>query len=133
MKKARESSTELKIRVKRVYEPASKADGFRVLVDRVWPRGMTKPRARVDVWLKSVAPSTELRKWFGHDPRKWAGFKKRYFAELDEGSEGYGELLERAGAGVVTLVYSARDERHNQAVALQEYLSARLRVSVTSS
>ena len=112
-----------RISVKRVYEPASKADGFRVLVDRVWPRGVTKQRAKVDVWLKSVAPSTELRKWFDHDPRKWSGFKKRYFAELDAGPPGLDELVSRASASVLTLVFSARDEQHNQAVALRDYLN----------
>jgi uncharacterized protein YeaO (DUF488 family) len=111
--------------VKRVYEPASKADGFRVLVDRVWPRGVTKQRARIDVWLKSIAPSTQLRKWFDHDPRKWPEFKIRYFDELDAGPPGLDELLSRSTASVVTLVYSARDEQHNQAVALREYLNRR--------
>jgi len=115
-----------RVRVKRIYEDRAVADGVRVLVDRVWPRGMTKSKARVDLWLKSVAPSTEVRKWFDHDPKKWAGFKKRYFAELDAGPGGLDELLVRARDGVVTLVYSARDERHNQAVALGEYLNARL-------
>jgi len=108
--------------IKRVYEPASKADGFRVLVDRIWPRGVSKDRAKIDLWLKTVAPSTELRKWFDHDPQKWKEFKKRYFAELDEGPEGLDELTSRATDSVVTLVFSARDEQHNQAVALQEYL-----------
>ena len=111
------------IRLKRVYEGATNADGYRVLVDRVWPRGVTKERAKIDVWLKSVAPSTQLRKWFDHDPRKWLEFKKRYFAELDAGPDGLDELLGRARASVVTLVYSARDEQHNQAVALREYLT----------
>ncbi len=115
-----------RIGVKRVYEPASKADGFRVLVDRVWPRGVTKQRAKVDVWLKSVAPSAELRKWFDHDPRKWPEFKSRYFAELDAGPPGLDELLNRATDSVVTLVFSARDEQYNQAVALREYLNGRL-------
>ncbi len=114
-----------RISVKRVYEPASKADGFRVLVDRVWPRGVTKQRAKIDVWLKSVAPSTQLRKWFDHDPRKWPEFKNRYFAELDSGLPGLDDLLSRATASVVTLVFSARNELHNQAVALREYLNRR--------
>ena len=112
-----------RISVKRVYEPASKADGFRVLVDRIWPRGVTKQRAKIDLWLKSVAPSTQLRKWFDHDPRKWSEFKKRYFAELDAGPAGLDELLSRATASGVTLVFSARDEQYNQAVALREYMN----------
>ena len=114
-----------RMNIKRVYEPASKADGFRVLVDRVWPRGVTKQRANVDLWLKSVAPSTQLRKWFDHDPRKWSEFKNRYFAELDVSPPGLDELQSRTTASVVTLVYSARDEQHNQAVALREYLRQR--------
>ena len=112
-----------RVSVKRVYEPTDKADGFRVLVDRVWPRGVTKERAKVNLWLKSVAPSTQLRKWFDHDPRKWTEFKNRYFAELDAAPPGLDELLECATASVVTLVFSARDERHNQAIALREYLN----------
>ena len=111
-----------RIKTKRVYEAATKADGQRVLVDRVWPRGVTKQRASVDVWLKTVAPSTALRKWFDHDPLKWSEFKKRYFAELDTAPEGLDDLRSRVETSVVTLVFSARDERHNQAVALREYL-----------
>lgn len=114
-----------RIRTKRIYDASSRPDGFRVLVDRIWPRGMSRDRAAVDVWLKTVAPSTDLRKWFDHDPGKWNEFKRRYFAELDAGPEGLGELVERAKKGVVTLVYSARDSRHNQAAALKEYLDGR--------
>ena len=114
------------IKLKRVYDGATKSDGFRVLVDRVWPRGVTKQRAHLDLWLKSVAPSTALRKWFDHDPRKWSSFKKRYFAELDKVPPGIYQLLEQASDRVVTLVFSARDPRHNQAEALRQYLEARL-------
>lgn len=114
------------IRIKRVYEPRMPADGYRVLVDRVWPRGFTKERAAVDAWLKSVAPSTALRKWSGHDPTKWDEFRHRYFVELDAGPEGLDGLVARARAGVVTLVYSARDTEHNQAVALAEWLERAL-------
>jgi len=114
------------IKVKRVYDGATSRDGFRILVDRVWPRGVTKQRANVDLWLKFVAPSTELRKWFAHDPQKWRAFKNRYFAELDNGPPGLDELLDRAGNRTVTLVYSARDPKHNQAVALKEYLESTL-------
>lgn len=110
------------ITVRRVYEGPSRSDGYRVLVDRVWPRGVSKDAAAVDAWLKSVAPSTELRKWFDHDPARWGEFRRRYFAELDEGPEGLDDLLERARTGTVTLVYSARDTEHNQAVALREWL-----------
>ena len=111
------------IKLKRVYEEALKADGFRVLVDRVWPRGVSKERANVDLWLKSVAPTTPLRKWFDHDAKKWQEFQRRYFAELDAGPAGLDDLCERAAGSVVTLVYSARNEENNQAVALREYLS----------
>ncbi len=114
------------IKVKRVYDGATSRDGFRILVDRVWPRGVTKQRAKVDLWLKSVAPSTELRKWFAHDPQKWSAFKDRYFAELDNGPPGLDQLLQRATGGVVTLVFSARDPENNQAVALKEYLERTL-------
>ncbi len=113
---------------KRVYDDAMESDGFRVLVDRVWPRGVSKERARVDRWLQSVAPSGGLRKWFDHDPEKWEEFKRRYFTELDLSPAGLEELiaLTRKGLQRVTLVYSARDRQHNQAVALQEYLAERL-------
>ena len=111
------------VKVKRVYEEPSPTDGYRVLVDRVWPRGVSKETAAVDEWLKSVAPSTELRKWFGHDPAKWTEFRRRYFAELAAGPEGLDDLQGRARAsGTLTLVYSARDTERNQAVALREWL-----------
>ena len=115
----------MRIRTKRVYEPASKSDGVRVLVDRVWPRGVSKEAAGVAAWRKGVAPSTELRKWFAHDPGKWDEFKRRYAAELDAASEEVDALLELARGRTLTLVYSAKDEEHNQAVALREYLEAR--------
>lgn len=106
-------------RIKRVYEPAAEGDGRRVLVDRVWPRGITKEKAVLSDWLKEVAPSTELRKWFGHDPGRFAEFRERYRAEL-EGNAALAEL--RTLKGVVTLVYGAHDEEHNQAVVLLELL-----------
>ncbi|HEX9733479.1 MAG TPA: DUF488 family protein [Thermoanaerobaculia bacterium] len=112
----------MELRIRRVYEPAGDDDGFRVLVDRIWPRGMTRERARVDLWLKQAAPSHALRKWYGHDPAKWDEFKRRYFAELEPKRREIVERLESAG-GPVTLLYSARDEERNQAVALREYLS----------
>ena len=110
------------IRVKRVYESASPEDGARVLVDRVWPRGVRKADLNLHEWLKDAAPSTELRKWFGHDRDRWNGFRDRYFAELDERPEAVGRLRELAGAGPLTLLYSAKDTQCNQAVALREYL-----------
>jgi uncharacterized protein YeaO (DUF488 family) len=110
------------IEVKRVYAAAGKDDGARVLVDRVWPRGVSKAKAKADGWLKEVAPSTKLRKWFGHDPAKWTEFKKRYFAELKEAKEAVGELRALAKRGKVTLLFGAKDEEHNQAVALREFL-----------
>ncbi len=115
-----------RIQIKRVYETPEAADGRRILVDRVWPRGMTKERLQADVWLKSIAPSTELRNWFKHDPSKWNGFKARYYKELDQNPEGIATLFNALKKGLVTLLYSAKDSDHNQAVALKEYLSERL-------
>jgi uncharacterized protein YeaO (DUF488 family) len=108
--------------VKRAYEPASREDGARVLVDRVWPRGLRKSDLAIDRWLKDVAPSTELRRWFGHDPERWAEFRRRYAAELAANPDPLSELRSMARKGRLTLVYSARDEHHNQAVVLREYL-----------
>ena len=110
------------IKIKRVYELHAEADGTRVLVDRLWPRGLTKAKARVDLWLKDIAPSTELRKWFGHDPAKWAEFKNRYHAELKENDEPVALLKSAIKKGTVTLVYGAKDEEHNEAVVLRYYL-----------
>lgn len=110
------------IQVKRVYEPSQSSDGKRVLIDRLWPRGLTKEKAKVDLWLKDIAPSTELRKWFGHDPAKWNEFKKRYHAELKENSEAVSKMMDTLKNGKVTLVYGAKDEEHNDAVVLKEYL-----------
>lgn len=110
------------VRIKRVYETAAKADGFRVLVDRVWPRGVSKKNAAIDLWMKEIAPSTDLRKWFGHDPDRWAEFHERYREELRNVRDLLDQLAVRAGQGPLTLVYSAKDERHNQAVVLKEIL-----------
>jgi uncharacterized protein YeaO (DUF488 family) len=110
------------IHLKRVYEEPSRSDGLRILVERLWPRGLSKQRAAVDVWLKQIAPSAELRRWFGHDPAKWAEFQKRYWAELEANPEAVNELRRKLRAGPVTFVYAARDERHNGALALKEYL-----------
>lgn len=113
------------IQTKRVFEAMNKTDGTRVLVDRVWPRGMTREKVKADIWLKSIAPGTELRKWFGHDPDKWQEFKHRYFKELDANPDTVKQLLELATKQRLTLLYSARDTNHNQAVALKDYLLTR--------
>lgn len=113
------------ILLKRVYDPPAASDGFRVLVDRVWPRGVAKDALKLDRWLKDVAPSTDLRKWFGHDPAKWEAFQDRYFRELDSRSEPVTFLREKAADGNLTLVFAARDTQHNNAVALKEYLARR--------
>ncbi|OFV98968.1 MAG: hypothetical protein A3H94_01560 [Acidobacteria bacterium RIFCSPLOWO2_02_FULL_60_20] len=112
----------LRIRVKRVYDLPAREDGKRYLVDRLWPRGLSKDRARLDGWLKEIAPSDALRRWFGHDAARWQEFQRRYFAELDEQPELCRELFEQAQQGNVTLLYSACDPEHNNAVALNLYL-----------
>ncbi len=113
------------IQTKRVYEPAKSQDGLRILVDRIWPRGMTKEQARAGLWLKELAPSTALRKWFAHEPARWDGFKRRYYAELDANPQAVEQLVTLAQKGKITLLFSARDTECNQAVALKEYLLAR--------
>ena len=110
------------IRIKRAYAPAIRQDGCRVLVDRIWPRGVSKDALRIDHWLKEVAPSTALRAWFGHDPRKWDTFRARYYAELEQKPDEIAFLQDLVRRGVVTLVYAARDESHNNAQALAEFL-----------
>jgi uncharacterized protein YeaO (DUF488 family) len=112
----------MRVAIKRVYEPASADDGRRILVDRLWPRGLTKEKAGIDLWLREIAPSTELRKWFGHDPAKWDEFRRRYRAELDSNGEALQALKEAIGKGPATLVYGARDEQHNDAVVLRDLL-----------
>ena len=111
------------VKLKRAYEAPEPGDGFRVLVDRLWPRGVSKSSAHIDLWLKEIAPSTALRKWFGHDAAKWAKFRERYFRELDENRETVAKLLNQLQRGTVTLVYGAKDQEHNDAVALQDYLA----------
>jgi uncharacterized protein YeaO (DUF488 family) len=113
------------VRVKRAYAEASEADGYRVLVDRMWPRGLTKKAARIDLWSKEIAPSTALRKWFGHDPDKWDEFKSLYFRELDRRPDLVEALMEKSKSGPLTLVFGARDVEHNNAVALKEYVETR--------
>ncbi len=115
----------MSIRLKRAYETPEPGDGFRILVDRLWPRGVSRDSARIDLWLKDIAPSTSLRKWFGHDPLKWQEFKTRYFAELDNNPQSVDQLLAQVRRDTVTLVYGAKDKEHNDAVALREYLEAR--------
>jgi uncharacterized protein YeaO (DUF488 family) len=110
------------VRLKRVYERPGSADGRRVLVDRVWPRGLTKHQARVDDWLKEIAPSTRLRKWFGHDPARWKEFKKRYATELAHQRKQTEQLARDARRRTITLLFGAKDIEHNNAVALKEYI-----------
>jgi uncharacterized protein YeaO (DUF488 family) len=113
------------IRVKRVYEAPAAGDGTRVLIDRVWPRGLSKKDVAADEWLKDVAPSTALRRWFGHDPEKWAEFRRRYAAELDKQDDAVAHLRALARRGTVTLVFGARDAAHSNAAALKAYLERR--------
>ena len=115
------------VELKRAYDGAAKDDGRRVLVDRVWPRGIAKGDLKVDAWLKDLAPSTALRKWFAHDAKKWQEFKQRSFNELAARAETVDALVAQAGAGRVNLVFAASDREHNNAVALNEYLERRLR------
>ena len=110
------------VRLKRAYEPADPTDGRRILVDRLWPRGMSKDGADIAEWLKDLAPSTELRKWFGHDPGRWDEFRRRYSKEIHAHAELLAHLRELAREGPVTLVYSARDQLHNDAVVLRDVL-----------
>lgn len=112
----------MNLALKRVYDPPADKDGLRVLVDRLWPRGLTKEEAAVDLWLKEIAPSAELRKWFGHDPEKWAEFRRRYRGELEDRADTIQTLRGRGGDGRVTLLYGAKDQAHNQAVVLKEFL-----------
>jgi uncharacterized protein YeaO (DUF488 family) len=112
----------MSIQVKRAYEAPAKSDGYRVLVDRVWPRGVKKEQLELDAWLKQLAPSTRLRKWYGHDPTKWTEFKRRYFRELVEQQSDTRELRKKARQGRVTLVFAAKEIEFNNAVALKEYL-----------
>lgn len=123
------------IRLKRAYDSPEKSDGHRFLVERLWPRGIKKSALPLDGWIKDVAPSTELRKWFSHDPAKWPQFEQRYFAELDSVPEAYAQILTTARHGTVTLIYSSHDMEHNNAVALKEYLDRKLQkpVAETSS
>jgi uncharacterized protein YeaO (DUF488 family) len=110
------------LKLKRVYKKPSNEDGFRILVERLWPRGLTKDRAGVDLWLKEVAPSPELRKWYSHDPAKWEEFRRRYEKELENKKNEIDLLLDMCREGTVTLVYAAQDEEHNSALLLKQHL-----------
>ena len=113
------------ITIKRIYDPKETGDGYRVLVDRLWPRGISKEKASWDEWLKNVAPSTALRQWFAHDPAKWDAFRRKYDEELDGNKEAVSHLLQLARKGKLTLLYSARNTEHNEAAALRDYLMQR--------
>ena len=114
------------INLKRVYDPSAPEDGYRILVERLWPRGMSKEHAKVDLWVKEAGASTDLRKWFAHDPQKWEEFRKRYFAELSERPEVVHQLVDVIREkGTVTFLFAAHDKEHNNAVALKEFLERR--------
>ena len=115
------------LKLKRAYEPVTRADGVRFLVERLWPRGLSKAKLHLDAWLKDVGPTTDLRQWFSHDPEKWSQFRARYFRELDSRPESLRPVLSAARGHSVTLVYSSPDEGHNTAVALKDYLHAKRR------
>lgn len=112
----------MSVKLKRVYEEPLESDGTRILVDRLWPRGLTKEKAKVDFWLKEIAPSTELRKWFNHEPIKWPEFKKRYKAEIINNTDALSVLKKHLSNGKATIVYGAKDEEHNDAVVIKDYL-----------
>lgn len=113
----------MSIKIKRVYEKPEKKDGYRILVDRLWPRGMTKEKAALDLWLKEIAPTTELRKWFNHDPEKWKEFIKKYLKELKENEEPVSILKDYLEKGPVTLIHAAKDEAHNEALVIKDFVS----------
>jgi uncharacterized protein YeaO (DUF488 family) len=113
------------VNVKRIYDPPAPSDGFRVLVDRLWPRGLSKDAAAFDEWMKDIAPSAELRRWFGHDPARWNEFRQRYAEEVGQHQDVLDDLRKRARHGPITFVYSARDETHNNAVALRDLILER--------
>ena len=115
----------MKIHSRSVREKPARSDGRRILVDRLWPRGLSKERAAIDYWARDISPSTALRKWYNHDPAKWDEFRRRYFAELDDNAEGVTELRNQMGKGAVTLLFGSREARLNNATALIEYLKTR--------
>ena len=117
------------LKIKRVYDPPSPNDGKRILIDRLWPRGLKKEDAKVDDWIKEVAPSTELRTWYGHDPKKWSEFKRRFFSELQRRQDLVEGIVSASRKGTVTLLFGSREERFNNAVALKEFVEARMSAS----
>lgn len=121
------------IKLKRVYDPVSHRDGRRFLVERLWPRGIAKAKLKPDAWLKEAAPSSALRKWFGHDPHRWSAFRQRYYRELNARPDTWMPIISAARHGKVTLLYSSHDTNHNNAVALQQYLQRRLRPAPETS
>lgn len=126
MKANEQAKLASQIQLKRVYEASSDADGARFFVERLWPRGIKKSSLEIRAWLKEVAPSIDLRKWFNHDPARWMEFRRRYFAELKENRNSWLPILDAASRGTVTLIYSSHDPEHNNAVALKEFLDKRL-------
>ena len=120
----------MRVRTKRIYDRPEPADGQRILVDRLWPRGISKASAHIDYWAKAVAPSTPLRHWYDHDPAKWKDFRRRYFAELDANPAAVTDLRRHLGKGTVTLLYSSKEERLNNASALQQYLASEREAAV---
>ena len=134
MRQARGLS-EQRVQAKRAYEAAARSDGYRVLIDRLWPRGVRKEMLALDAWAKELAPSGDLRRWFGHDPRRWREFVQRYRRELraPAARQRLNELARRAARGVVTIVYGARDEQHNDAVVIRDEITRRLRARVRRS
>lgn len=113
------------IKIKRVYDKIDESEGSRILIDRLWPRGLSKEKVKIDLWLNDIAPSHELRKWFSHDPKKWNEFKKKYFKELDHKKELVDQIAKKTKEGNVTLLYSAKEEKFNNAVALKEYIETK--------
>ena len=125
MRMNEDKAMKTKIRIRRVYDAPGPEDGKRILVDRLWPRGLTKEKAKIDYWAKDIAPSNELRKWYGHDPAKWDEFRKRYFAELDRNAPGVDALIEALGKGPASFVYSSTERTINNAEALKLYLETK--------
>lgn len=115
----------IRIKIKRIYDPPGVEDGFRILVDRLWPRGLSKEKAKVDLWLREISPSNELRKWYGHDPQKWGEFKKRYSREIAGKGEDLDLLVQKAKEGTVTFLFSSKEEKLNNAAALKEFVESK--------
>ena len=115
------------IMIKRIYDPPAAEDGFRILVDRLWPRGLAKAKTKVDLWLKEISPSNELRKWYGHDPEKWEEFKKRYRNEIEDQKEALDSIVKKARGGIVTFLFSSKEKKLNNAAALKEFVERRMK------